>query len=107
MALCIPPPTPETRTVRVALTGEYDCSRTADLRDSLLGVEFRSPTVIADLSEVTFIDSSALRALLEVHNALVSEGGALRLTAVPSGVSRLLAVTQMDDVFDIDTEPAM
>ncbi len=97
---------PESRTIRVPLEGEYDCNRTADLRDRLLGLAFRSPIVIADLNDVTFIDSSALRALLDARNALEAEGGALRLSRVPEVVSRLLTVTGTDMVFDIEAEPA-
>ena len=89
------------RTVRVALSGEYDIGRAADLRHALLDIDVRGPEVIADLSDVTFMDSSALRALLEVRRALTSEGGTLTIVAVPGPVGVLLDITGTRDLFDV------
>ena len=92
------------RDVRISLTGEYDLARAAELRHALLDIEVRSPHVTADLTEVTFLDSSALRALLEVRKTLVAEGGSLRLASVPHAVSVLLDITGMTDLFGVSGE---
>jgi anti-sigma B factor antagonist len=90
--------------VTVALKGEYDVARASDLRHALLDIDVRGPNVIADMSEVTFVDSSALRALIEAQRALEAEGGSLRLAEVPRGVSRLLVLTQTGHLFGLDDQ---
>ena len=90
--------------VTIALEGEYDMARASDLRHALLDIDVRGPHVIADMSEVTFVDSSALRALLEAQRALEGEGGSLTLAEVPPGVARLFLVTQTGHLFGLDDE---
>jgi anti-sigma B factor antagonist len=95
-------PSTSDREITILLQGEYDLARAADLRHALLDISVRGPNVTADLSGVTFMDSSALRALLEVRNTLMSEDGSLRLTSVPDSVGVLLDITGMADLFGVD-----
>ena len=88
--------------VVVELGGEYDVARASDLLDSLLPQDRSSSHVIADRGAVTIMDSSALRALLEARNALIAEGGSLRLTAVPELVAVLLDITRTAELFELD-----
>lgn len=87
--------------VEVALTGDYDMARADDLRQRLLDVDHPS-VVVADLSGVTFLDSSGLQALLDVKRALASEGGQLQLRALPRPVTVLLEMTGTRNTFDIE-----
>lgn len=52
----------------IALAGEYDIARQGELRALLQAVEHEGE-VIVDLTRVTYIDSSALRALSEFAHA--------------------------------------
>jgi anti-anti-sigma factor len=75
--------------------GEIDSSNCGSL-ESLLGtiaVERATPQVDIDLGEVTFIDSSGLRALIVGQRAIVKAGGTLRITSASSSVRRLFEIT--------------
>src|SRR3954469_19156295 len=57
------------------------------------------PALVLDLSEVVFMDSSGLRALLRMHN---HHGASVRLGPVSTVVDRLLALTGTAEVFGSD-----
>ena len=86
----------------VVLTGEFDIARTAEMRDALLEAAHTSDPVVADLSGVTFFDSSALRALLDVRSILADRGQTIRLHDPSPIVRRLLDLTDIAHLFDGD-----
>jgi anti-anti-sigma factor len=92
----------DTAVALVALSGEYDISRTAELRDSILMKHSDEPMVEVDMSEVSFLDSSALRAMLEVHGVLAQQGVSMTLSNASLPVRRLLAVVGMSEVFGVE-----
>jgi len=57
--------------------------------------------LVLDLSEVEFIDSSGLRALLKIHNR---HGGLIRLGPVSTAVERLLDLTGTAELFAADKD---
>jgi anti-sigma B factor antagonist len=85
----------------VAPAGEFDVARTAELRDGILADYDGEAMVIADMGEVTFMDSTALRALLEVRAVLEERGGVLMLTNLRPIVARLLEVTGLNQLFGL------
>jgi anti-sigma B factor antagonist len=87
-------------TQRVTLSGEFDISTASSLRHSLYD-DAPSDEVIGDLSEVTFMDSSGLRALLEVRAKLEADGRRLVLENIPDQVRRLFEVAGITDLFEI------
>jgi len=87
----------------VQLSGEYDIARTAELRDALLGAHTEQRDVIADLTGVTFMDSTALRSLLEVRAELDRRGSRLRLTNPGLPVVRLLEITGTTEILGLQT----
>ena len=75
--------------------GEIDSSNCGSL-EALLGSiasERATPAVDIDLGEVTFIDSSGLRALIVGQRAIAKAGGTLRITSASSSVRRLFEIT--------------
>jgi anti-sigma B factor antagonist len=88
--------------ITVVLDGEYDIARAADLRHQLLDPDLATPNVAVDLTDVAFMDSSALRALLEVRSTLTDRGGSLRLASVPPAIAVLLDITGTADLFGVD-----
>jgi anti-sigma B factor antagonist len=60
-------------------------------------------TVTIDLRDVGFIDSSGLRALVVAHKALQDQGGSLVVANPSASTARLLEVTGLDGLFDIET----
>jgi anti-sigma B factor antagonist len=61
-------------------------------------------SVVLDLSEVTFIDSSGLGALIGSLKA-VGNGSELALCSARDGVMSMLKLTRMDKVFQIFATP--
>lgn len=62
--------------------------------------------LVLDLSEVTFIDSAGMRALLIVRENLTATGRALRLANVTPEVKRLLDLVGLTGVLSGDEPPA-
>lgn len=56
-------------------------------------------TLIVDLSEVEFCDSSGLSALLIADRQMRQHGGSVKLVGVHKKVSALLKISQLDKVF--------
>ena len=66
---------------------------------SVLAADPPPAVLVLDLSEVVFMDSSGLRALLRMHNR---HGSSVRLGPVSTVVERLLALTGTAEVFGSD-----
>jgi stage II sporulation protein AA (anti-sigma F factor antagonist) len=79
-------------TVVADVRGELDVASTAALRDELSAqvIAMRPPEVIVDLGLVTFMDSTALNALLGVQRNARSVGASLRVVNPSPFVAQLL-----------------
>lgn len=85
------------------LSGELDISRGDEL-DAMAAAVFSADQVhaIFDLSDVAFMDSSAIRWLLKVQDGVDRNGGSLRLVAPEGGsLLRLLALTGLEGRFAV------
>lgn len=87
----------------LALTGELD-PHTAPILDEHVrrALEGPSPTVVLDLVDLTFIDSSGLRSVIAAHKALVERGGHLVLRSPGPTTRRLLDVTGLTDQLEVE-----
>lgn len=89
--------------VVLTFSGELDMSRSDEL-DALSASTFHAEKVnaIFDLSDVAFMDSSALRWLLKVQDLADHTGGSLLLVAPDGGsLTRLLSLTGLTDRFAV------
>jgi anti-sigma B factor antagonist len=85
----------------VALTGELDLYNTPVVREALRGAAGRGPRrLVVDLSDVTFVDSTALGAFVEARSAL-ADGNAFVLAAPGLEVRRALEVSGLDRHFAV------
>ena len=86
-------------TAVVVAMGEVDASNCKSLEDLLLSFARTDGRrqVDVDLAEVSFIDSSGLRALIVGERAISEAGGALRVNAASSVVRRLFEITGLID----------
>ena len=79
----------------VALQGEMDIVSADDLADTLVGVA--SPTVVVDLSAVTFMDCSGIAALEEARDRIRRAGlGQLVLARPGPMVRRTLEIVGLE-----------
>ena len=83
------------------LSGELDITGAERLEACIGELADNSPdTVLIDLREVSFMDSTGLRSLIRAR-ALGSEAEwSLKVVRGPEPVHRIFELTRMDDVFD-------
>jgi anti-sigma B factor antagonist len=87
--------------ILVSAVGELDLATSPRLRAALDDAAARSSRVVIDLSEVTFLDSSALSVLVRSHTLLTDAGGELKLVVQTPSVRKVLEVTGLTDVFSV------
>jgi anti-sigma B factor antagonist len=83
------------------VAGEIDAHSAPQLSDELAS---RSQTddLRVDLSEVSFMDSSGLRVLIDAHRKAESAGGRLVVTSPSSAVSRLIEISGLADHLNVE-----
>jgi anti-sigma B factor antagonist len=90
----------------MALSGELDLVNAPRWEEELVGIEADSPgTLILDLREVTFIDSTGLRAVIAADQRARSAGRRLVVVRGAEPVDRLFAVTELDQRLEIADDP--
>jgi anti-sigma B factor antagonist len=85
----------------LSLTGEVDLAAQPQLTTSgeaALADPDRL-TLVIDLAQVTFIDSTGLGTLIHLRNLAHASGKDLVLAATPPPVQRILQLTALDDIF--------
>jgi anti-sigma B factor antagonist len=82
----------------VQLSGEIDMANTPTLEAELAEVATLGNLVI-DLSEVEFIDSTALGAVIAAYNKASALGHSIHLAGARGPVRRVLEVTRLDEHF--------
>jgi anti-anti-sigma factor len=88
----------------IYVRGEIDIATCERLRDAIephLGSE---QTIVLDLSEVEFMDSSCLRVLLQARGTLTADGGSLILRNPSAAARRLLTAAQAQDLLEADAD---
>lgn len=91
----------------VALRGEFDLANAEELRAELhRHVDQGRRVIRIDAREVSFMDSTAIGALVSASDRCRSEHGSLILTNVPALLSRLLRVAGLDQLLLVDSATA-
>jgi anti-anti-sigma factor len=86
----------------VAVRGEVDLATAAELEAFVRSALDDAPDgVVLDLSQLTFIDSSGLRALVALAKDAESRGTTLALRSLPRHAQRVLELTGLGDWFEI------
>lgn len=81
--------------------GEIDVASQAALRRRMSEViAAGSGDVVMELSEVSFIDSTGLRMMLDLHRTLTGQGRRLRLRGAQGPVRRLFELTAMFEILE-------
>jgi anti-sigma B factor antagonist len=90
----------------VTLSGEIDAYTAPSLRDDLhhLVEHEGALIVVIDLESVTFMDSSALGAIVGVLRRLREREGELRIVQPRTAASRIFELTGLDAVLDLYDE---
>jgi anti-anti-sigma factor len=85
----------------IGLAGDFDLSGVEDFCSCIEElIESSDGPLLVDLGDVTFIDSCAISALLEMRRLVAREHRELRLQRSSGPVSRLLELTGLTDLFE-------
>jgi anti-sigma B factor antagonist len=85
--------------ILIRLSGEVDLSWSAQVRRAVLDALGGNAAVGVDLSEVSYIDSSGIAALVEGFQSARARGGRFVLVAVSDAVRAVLELARLDRVF--------
>jgi anti-sigma B factor antagonist len=86
----------------LCLSGDIDINSAPRLREQLGALRAAGQqAVVVDLADVTFLDSSALGALVAAHRDLTGLQGELRLAAPRPNVGKVFAITRLAEVIPL------
>jgi anti-sigma B factor antagonist len=85
------------------LKGELDIARLDEVRLALHRVVSDGrPRAVVDLSSVSFLDSSGLKALMDAHQLARTHGIELVLRQPSASVRKVMEVTRTEDFFSFE-----
>jgi len=90
-----------------SVDGEIDINTSPALKksfDKLLSA--KTPKIVINLSQVTYVDSSGLATLVEILKNMRSYGGKLKLTNLSDKVKNLFEITKLEKLFEIMADEA-
>ena len=92
----------EPGTTRITLAGEYDVatapSITLQVDEALRG---RPARIVLDMSKVTFLDSTALGAMIASRNACIAASARLTVVDGSPAVKKILDLTGTGPLFEV------
>ena len=80
----------------VSFRGELDMATAKGLSDWLVDVS--GSTVVIDLDELTFMDSSGIATIIEARNRMIEKGDWLVLTRPRENIRRVFEVTGLSEL---------
>ena len=89
----------------VALRGEIDAHSAPALADRFSTLPGGDDDIVIDMAEVSFMDSSGLRVLLDLHQRAGEAERRLVLRTPSPSVTKLLEVSGLSDHFTVECEP--
>jgi anti-anti-sigma factor len=91
----------------VALAGEFDLAAIEEFESAIEQLEADQPAaMVIDLSELRFMDSSGLRALVMADQRAREAGRRLAIVPGRSTIRRVFEITQLDDRLDLIESPS-
>ena len=94
--------TPETGTVVIALEGEADMTTAVKFNESFFSAARAGVRrFVADLSEVSFIDTTMLNALVVGHRRMVRDRGSFAVVCNGPRVERILEITGLGQILAV------
>jgi anti-sigma B factor antagonist len=87
---------------RLVLAGEFDLAAVPQFEDAVAAAEAGGPAaIVIDLSGLSFMDSSGLRALVTADDRANTAGRRLAIVPGPPAVRRVFEITQLDSKLDL------
>ena len=90
----------------VVASGELDLATAEELEEALRRQERdEPPMLVLDLREITFMDSTGLRAVIAADSRARDRGARLVIVRAPEEVDRVFRLTKMDEHLEMVDEP--
>ncbi len=89
------------KAIVIELKGRFDASVALPVKNRMRSLLDDTPFIIADLGQISFIDSSGLGALLASLRHASRRGGDLRLANMTEKIQQVFALIRLDHVFKI------
>lgn len=90
----------------VNLSGEIDLNAKPNVVARLEPlIENKSPAIVVDLSNVSYVDSSGLAIFIDALQRVRSYGGKIALAGLRSNVRVVFEIAKLDQVFQIFNDP--
>lgn len=88
----------------IALSGEIDMAGLDELRSAIEPHLAQAQTVVLDLSDVTFADSTLIRVLVEARGKAGEIGGVLHVRNPSDQVRQVLTIGELDDLVHAEVD---
>ena len=88
-------------TIIISISGRFDFSAHQDFRDSYEGSEPDSLRYQVDMSETTYLDSSALGMLLLLRDFAGGDDGTVEILNCNPDVKKILTISNFEQLFSI------
>lgn len=93
---------PDGQKLTISVKGRFDFAKHQEFRDSYERADGQMPnSVVVDLKEATYLDSSALGMLLLLRDHAGGDNSDIRVVNSSSDVKKILAISNFDKLFDI------
>ena len=93
---------PERSKILLAISGQLDVGGIAAAQKRLLGLELRpADQLVLDLSELSFMDSTGIRLILQAREHALRHGAGFVMVRGPESVMRVLELVGLDEQLDI------
>jgi len=93
--------TPDGKKLTIRIKGRFDFGKHQEFRDSYERVDRKPASVVVDLKDATYLDSSALGMLLLLRDHAGGDDSDVRVINSNSDVRKILAISNFDKLFDI------
>lgn len=91
----------EGKKLTIKVKGRFDFGKHQEFRDAYEQRRPRPDSVVVDLKDTTYLDSSALGMLLLLRDHVGGEDSDIRVVHANSDVRKILAISNFEKLFDI------
>ncbi|SDS63059.1 STAS domain-containing protein [Pseudomonas granadensis] len=92
---------PDQKKLTISVKGRFDFGRHQEFRESYEKLNAKPESIVVDLKEATYLDSSALGMLLLLRDHAGGDEADIRVVNSSSDVKKILAISNFDKLFDI------
>lgn len=85
----------------IAIKGRFDFAKHQEFRDAYEKLQHKPQSIVVDLKEATYLDSSALGMLLMLRDYAGADESDIRIINSSLDVSKTLDISNFNQLFDI------